>query len=121
MLATRAHRRQKKRGGSTSSSSLSACLLMSRLDQSQRVLAMQGTEQGKPSCASWLSTVFSGDHYEHTYSDETEIQCSDRRPSNRLADSYALMAQTHLAHWNVEGPNFFQLHAAFQEAIRGSF
>jgi starvation-inducible DNA-binding protein len=31
-----------------------------------------------------------------------------------LSDSYALMAQTHLAHWNVEGPNFFQLHAAFQ-------
>jgi starvation-inducible DNA-binding protein len=24
------------------------------------------------------------------------------------------MAQTHLAHWNVEGPNFFQLHVAFQ-------
>lgn len=31
-----------------------------------------------------------------------------------LADSYALLGQTHLAHWNVEGPNFFQLHAAFQ-------
>jgi starvation-inducible DNA-binding protein len=31
-----------------------------------------------------------------------------------LADSYALMAQTHLAHWNVEGPAFFQLHGAFQ-------
>jgi starvation-inducible DNA-binding protein len=31
-----------------------------------------------------------------------------------LADSYSLMAQTHLAHWNVEGPNFFQLHTAFQ-------
>lgn len=31
-----------------------------------------------------------------------------------LADSYALMAQTHLAHWNVEGANFFGLHAAFQ-------
>jgi DNA-binding ferritin-like protein (oxidative damage protectant) len=31
-----------------------------------------------------------------------------------LADTYALMAQTHLAHWNVEGPNFFQLHTAFQ-------
>lgn len=31
-----------------------------------------------------------------------------------LADSYALMGQTHLAHWNVEGPNFFQLHTAFQ-------
>ena len=31
-----------------------------------------------------------------------------------LADSYALMAQTHLAHWNVQGPSFFQLHTAFQ-------
>ncbi len=31
-----------------------------------------------------------------------------------LADSYALLGQTHLAHWNVEGPNFFQLHVAFQ-------
>lgn len=31
-----------------------------------------------------------------------------------LADSYALLGQTHLAHWNVEGPNFFQLHTAFQ-------
>jgi starvation-inducible DNA-binding protein len=31
-----------------------------------------------------------------------------------LADSYALMGQTHLAHWNVEGPSFFQLHVAFQ-------
>ncbi|MDX2081594.1 MAG: DNA starvation/stationary phase protection protein [Terrimicrobiaceae bacterium] len=31
-----------------------------------------------------------------------------------LADSYALMGQTHLAHWNVEGANFFQLHTAFQ-------
>ena len=31
-----------------------------------------------------------------------------------LADSYALMAQTYLAHWNVEGPNFFGLHTAFQ-------
>jgi starvation-inducible DNA-binding protein len=31
-----------------------------------------------------------------------------------LADSYALMAQTHLAHWNVEGSDFFQLHTAFQ-------
>jgi starvation-inducible DNA-binding protein len=31
-----------------------------------------------------------------------------------LADSYALLAQTHLAHWNVNGPDFFQLHAAFQ-------
>jgi starvation-inducible DNA-binding protein len=25
------------------------------------------------------------------------------------------MAQTHLAHWNVEGSDFFQLHVAFEE------
>lgn len=31
-----------------------------------------------------------------------------------LAGSYDLMAQTHLAHWNVEGTDFFQLHSAFQ-------
>lgn len=31
-----------------------------------------------------------------------------------LADSYALMGLTHLAHWNVEGPDFFSLHTAFQ-------
>jgi len=31
-----------------------------------------------------------------------------------LADSYALMALTHFAHWNVEGPGFFSLHTAFQ-------
>jgi starvation-inducible DNA-binding protein len=31
-----------------------------------------------------------------------------------LSDSYALMGQSQLAHWNVEGPHFFELHAAFQ-------
>jgi starvation-inducible DNA-binding protein len=31
-----------------------------------------------------------------------------------LADSYALMAMSHTAHWNVEGPDFFELHKAFQ-------
>lgn len=31
-----------------------------------------------------------------------------------LADSYALMVLTHLAHWNVEGRDFFSLHTAFQ-------
>jgi len=31
-----------------------------------------------------------------------------------LADSYALMSLTHVAHWNVEGPGFFALHTAFQ-------
>ncbi len=38
-----------------------------------------------------------------------------------LADSYALMALTHLAHWNVEGPNFFELHKAFQEQYEELF
>ena len=32
-----------------------------------------------------------------------------------LADTYALMGQTHICHWNVEGPNFFALHTAFEE------
>ncbi|MES2693902.1 MAG: DNA starvation/stationary phase protection protein [Verrucomicrobiota bacterium] len=32
-----------------------------------------------------------------------------------LADSYALMANTHYAHWNVEGTGFFALHKAFEE------
>jgi starvation-inducible DNA-binding protein len=32
-----------------------------------------------------------------------------------LADSYALMALTHFAHWNVEGSGFFALHKAFEE------
>jgi starvation-inducible DNA-binding protein len=32
-----------------------------------------------------------------------------------LADSYALMGQTHICHWNVEGPTFFALHTAFEQ------
>lgn len=32
-----------------------------------------------------------------------------------LADSYALMGQGHLCHWNVEGPSFFALHMAFEQ------
>lgn len=31
-----------------------------------------------------------------------------------LADSYALLSQTQFAHWNVQGPAFFSLHAIFQ-------
>ncbi len=31
-----------------------------------------------------------------------------------VADSYALLGQTHLCHWNVRGPSFFSLHAAFE-------
>lgn len=32
-----------------------------------------------------------------------------------VADTYALIGQTHLCHWNVRGPSFFSLHAAFEE------
>ena len=38
-----------------------------------------------------------------------------------LADSYALFGQTHIAHWNVEGPAFFSLHTAFQSQYEELF
>src|SRR5436309_609953 len=38
-----------------------------------------------------------------------------------VADTYALMALTHLAHWNVEGSDFFPLHKAFQEQYENLF
>lgn len=38
-----------------------------------------------------------------------------------LADSYALMANTHYAHWNVEGVGFFSLHKAFEEQYETLF
>jgi starvation-inducible DNA-binding protein len=43
--------------------------------------------------------------------DTTELT---RSLNQVLADSYALLSLTHLAHWNVEGPGFFALHTAFQ-------
>lgn len=38
-----------------------------------------------------------------------------------LADSYALMGLTHLAHWNIEGSNFFDLHKAFEKQYKELF
>jgi starvation-inducible DNA-binding protein len=38
-----------------------------------------------------------------------------------LADSYTLMGLTHLAHWNVEGSDFFQLHKAFEKQYENLF
>lgn len=32
-----------------------------------------------------------------------------------LANTYVLGVKTHGAHWNVKGPGFFRLHAAFDE------
>jgi starvation-inducible DNA-binding protein len=31
-----------------------------------------------------------------------------------VADTYALIGQTHICHWNVRGPSFFSLHSAFE-------
>jgi len=35
--------------------------------------------------------------------------------NQRLADAFDLFSQTKQAHWNVKGPNFFQLHKLFDE------
>jgi len=32
-----------------------------------------------------------------------------------VADTYAVIGQTHLCHWNVRGSSFFSLHQAFEE------
>ncbi len=32
-----------------------------------------------------------------------------------VADTYALIGQTHICHWNVRGPSFFSLHTAFEQ------
>ena len=38
-----------------------------------------------------------------------------------LADSYGLLSQLHLAHWNVEGTDFLPLHQMFQEQYEELF
>jgi starvation-inducible DNA-binding protein len=35
-----------------------------------------------------------------------------------LGDTYALAVKSHGAHWNVRGPGFFRLHAAFEQQYR---
>lgn len=32
-----------------------------------------------------------------------------------VADTYALIGQTHICHWNVRGPAFFSLHTALEQ------
>ena len=41
--------------------------------------------------------------------------------SQILANTYALAVKTHAAHWNVTGPQFFSLHAAFGEQYEALF
>ena len=38
-----------------------------------------------------------------------------------VADTYALIGQTHICHWNVRGPAFFSLHTAFEEQYTEMF
>jgi starvation-inducible DNA-binding protein len=38
-----------------------------------------------------------------------------------VADTYSLLGQTHHCHWNVEGPNFFALHEAFEQQYNDLF
>lgn len=38
-----------------------------------------------------------------------------------VADSYAIIAQTHICHWNVRGPSFFSLHTAFEDQYNELF
>ncbi len=38
-----------------------------------------------------------------------------------VADTYAVIGQTHLCHWNVRGPAFFSLHTAFEEQYNELF
>jgi len=49
-----------------------------------------------------------------TTAPSTDAAALTRSLNQVLADSYALLSLTHLAHWNVEGPGFFALHTAFQ-------
>lgn len=38
-----------------------------------------------------------------------------------VADSYALIGQLHLCHWNVRGTSFFSLHTAFEDQYNELF
>ena len=38
-----------------------------------------------------------------------------------VADTYAVIGQTHICHWNVRGPSFFSLHTAFEEQYNELF
>ncbi len=38
-----------------------------------------------------------------------------------VADTYAVIGQTHLCHWNVRGHSFFSLHQAFEDQYNELF
>jgi starvation-inducible DNA-binding protein len=54
------------------------------------------------------------------FATRNDIAPEDRAKSisllnQQLADTFDLMSQTKFAHWNVKGPNFYQLHKLFDE------
>jgi starvation-inducible DNA-binding protein len=55
-----------------------------------------------------------------TFSTRIDLPENDRHPliellNGRLADTADLYSQVKQAHWNVKGPNFFQLHQLFDQ------
>ncbi|MGE9271109.1 MAG: Dps family protein [Verrucomicrobiales bacterium] len=44
----------------------------------------------------------------------SEVDSISTELNQVLAESYGLLGQLHLAHWNVEGPDFLTLHEMFQ-------
>ena len=55
-----------------------------------------------------------------TFRTSVDIPAADRSKINsilnqHLADSFDLMSQIKQAHWNVKGPDFWQLHKLFDE------
>jgi len=50
-----------------------------------------------------------------TYLPEQARRESIRRLNRALADTVVLLTQTRYAHWNVRGPQFYQLHELFED------
>jgi starvation-inducible DNA-binding protein len=55
-----------------------------------------------------------------SFQTSVDIPAADRTKINRvlnqhLADSFDLLSQVKQAHWNVKGPDFWQLHKLFDE------
>lgn len=46
--------------------------------------------------------------------DNSAVETICQHLNQAVADSYGLLGQLHLAHWNIEGPNFLPLHEMFQ-------
>ena len=57
-------------------------------------------------------------HHEKTFKSSVDVPEKARQIeilNARLADATDLKTQTKHAHWNVKGPNFYQLHELFDE------